>query len=569
MKSGVLVCALLCAGVLSAQEHADIIYYNGKIITVSEARPLAQAVAIKGNRFLAVGGDADVLKTAGPATKRVDLKGRTAMPGLIENHVHPIGAALTEKDGPVPAMNSIADVQAYIRKEASRLPADTVIFVPKIYPSRLKERRYPNRYEIDAAAPGRAAMCDNGYAGVLNSLLLERAGINRNTPQPPNGKIIMDERGEPTGLILGAPQLLSKFRPNRAANADDMIWAIKEMQKSYNSAGITSAFDRSQGAAGFRAYQQVRDKGELTVRMNVTYYMRASGTPQEVADEVRRIPFVTGFGDEWVRVGPLKTTVDGGILIGTAFLREPWGENTMVYGYKDPDYQGVLSVSRENLFEMVRVANDLGWQLTSHATGGGAIDLLLDAYEAADRLKPIRERRFNLMHANFPNEEAIQRAKKLGVVFDSQIAWQYCDGDTLKEVFGPTRIKQLLPFRSIIDAGVPVVGGSDHMIKFDPRESLNPYHPFFGMWMAVTRKTVDGQVINPEQKVTRDEALRMWTITGAYNSFEEKIKGSIEPGKLADMIVVTKDYLTCAEDDIKDIDVLMTMVDGKVVYGGL
>jgi predicted amidohydrolase YtcJ len=278
---------------------------------------------------------------------------------------------------------------------------------------------------------------------------------------------------------------------------------------------------------------------------------------------------VTGFGDDWLRVGPLKTTVDGGILIGTAFLRAPWGENTKVYGYSDPDYRGVLSVKKENLFEMVRVANELGWQLTAHTTGDAAMDLLLDAYEAANRTKPIQGRRFNLMHANFPHADTMERAKKLGVVFDSQIAWQYCDGDTLKEVFGPNRIKNLLPFRSLIDSGLVVVGGSDHMIKFDPRESLNPYHPFFGMWMAITRKTVDGQVVNPEQRITREEALRLWTINGAYNSFEEKIKGSIEPGKLADMIVISKDYLTCPEDEIKDIEVLMTMVDGKVVYGGL
>ncbi len=173
------------------------------------------------------------------------------------------------------------------------------------------------------------------------------------------------------------------------------------------------------------------------------------------------------------------------------------------------------------------------------------------------------------MHSNFPNQSSIERARKLGVIFDSQIAWYYCDADALKDAFGPERMKQLLPFRSILDAGVMVVGGSDHMIKFDPRESINPYHPFFAIWMAVTRKTSGGAVYTPEQRVTRDEALKMWTLHGAYNSFEEKIKGSIEPGKLADMIVVTKDFLKCPEDEIKDIEVQMTMVDGKTVYGGL
>jgi hypothetical protein len=313
----------------------------------------------------------------------------------------------------------------------------------------------------------------------------------------------------------------------------------------------------------------VHGKGEMTVRTNVTYYIGARGTPKDVAAEIRGIPFVTGWGDDWLRVGPIKTTVDGGILIGTAYMREPWGMNTMIYGYADADYRGILAVKKENLFEMARVANELGWQMTAHATGGGAIDLLLDAYEEADKVKPIRGRRFNLMHSNFPNARAIERAKKLGVVFDSQIAWYHCDADALKDVFGPERMAQFLPFRSLLDAGLVVVGGSDHMIRFDSRDAINPYHPFFAMWMAVTRKTAVGAVYNPEQRVTREEALKMWTINGAYNSFEENIKGSIQPGKLADMIVVTKDYLTCPEDEIKDIEALMTMVDGKVVYGGL
>ena len=557
---------VLLPPVLLSAQPADTIYYNGKIVTMWEARPVAEAVAIRGNRFLAVGSDLEVLSTAGTSTKRVDLRGRTVVPGLIESHTHPIAAALSEQESPVPTMHSIADIQAYIRAQAAKLPADRIIFVPKIYASRLKEQRYPTRYELDEAAPSRAAMCDNGYASVLNSVLLKQAGITKDTPQPSNGKISRDERGEPTGAILGAPQLLSRFRQSRPLTHDDMIWAIKAMQKAYNRVGITSTCDRLQGPEGFRAYQEVRAAGGMTVRTNVTYYTAAKGTPEEVAAQIRNIPFVTGWGDEWLRVGPIKTTVDGGILIGTAYLREPYGPHTQIYGYSDPEYQGVLAVSKENLFTMARVADELGWQMTAHTTGGGAVDLLLDAYEAADRVKPIRGRRWNLMHANFPNAAAVERAKRLGVVFDSQIAWLHCDGDALKDVFGAERMAYFLPFRSLIDAGLVVVGGSDHMIRFDPREAINPYHPFYGMWMAITRKTTGGIVLNPEQRVTREEALRMWTLNGAYNTFEEKLKGSIEPGKLADLIVISKDYLSCPANEIKDIEPLQTVVDGHVVY---
>jgi predicted amidohydrolase YtcJ len=513
-----------------------------------------------------VGSDADVRKTAGPATRMVDLRGRTVLPGIVESHTHPVSAALSEQDGPVPVMNSVAEVLAYIRKTAGETPADRLIFVPKIYSTRLAERRYPNRHELDKAAPGRLAMTDNGYASVLNSALLKKLGIEKGTSDPANGKIIRGADGEPTGLILGAPDLLGRLRSSRRRTYEDVLWALRSMHKAYSAVGITSTIDRGQGPEGFRAYQELRRKGELTVRSYVTYRISLSGTTADVRQRIEEIPFVTGLGDEWLRVGYLKTVADGGILIGTAFLREPYGMNTAVYGYNDPDYRGVMYVSRENLNEMAKTANLLGWQMTAHTAGGGATDALLDAYEAADKEKPIKGRRFSITHVNFPNAAAIARAKKLGVTFDSQIAWHHFDGPALKDVFGPSRMAHFLPFRSIIDAGVVVGGGSDHMIRFDSRKAINPYNPFFGMWMAITRQTADGTVLNPEQRITREEALRMWTINGAYLSFEEDVKGSIEPGKLADMVVISKDLPTCPVDDIKDIEALLTVVDGKVVH---
>lgn len=562
--AGLSLLALTGASLLA--QPADVVYYNAKIITMWEGRPLAQALAIRGNRFIAVGSNEEVLAKAGHMTRRVDLGGRCVVPGLIDSHTHPTGAALSEQEGPVPVMNTIAEIQAYIRKLAARLPPDRLIFVPKVYSTRLRERRYPTRYELDEAAPDRLVMADNGYASVLNSRLLAKMGITRETPQPPNGKIIKDARGEPTGLILGAPQLLGPLRRTRQATHRDLLWAIEAMQKKYNEAGITSTIDRGQGAEGFRAYQELHRAGRLTVRTYVTFMISAQGTPQQVREELMRIPFVTGWGDEWLRVGSIKTIVDGGILIGTAYLREPYGENTAIYGYQDPDYRGVLYVPKENLFEMARVANRLGWQMTAHTAGGGATDLLLDAYEAADRESPIRPRRFTISHANFPNAQARARALRMGVLFDCQPAWHHFDGPALKDVFGPARMSHFIPLRSLLDEGLIVAGGSDHMIRFDARQAINPYHPFFGMWMAVTRRTTDGSVLNPEQRINRLEALRLWTLNAAYLSFEENLKGSIQPGKLADFVVISKDYLSCPEDEIKDIEALLTVVDGKEVY---
>ncbi|MEK7752648.1 MAG: amidohydrolase, partial [Acidobacteriota bacterium] len=502
---------------------------------------------------------------AGPKTRKIDLKGRTVVPGIIEAHTHPVGAAMSERDVPVPVMRTIPEIQEFIRQEARRLPPDRIIFVPKIYPSRLNERRYPTRYELDAVSGGRLAMTDNGYASVLNSALIAKLKITRDTPQPNNGKIIMDARGEPTGLILGSTHILGPLRRSRPQTYDDVLWAIRSMNKAYNAVGITSTFDRGQVAEGVRAYQQLRNQDQLSVRTNISYRIDVRGTPKDVREEMTRIPLVTGAGDEWVRIGPIKTVVDGGILLGTAYMREPWGDKTQIYGYVDPDYRGVLGVPKENLVEMARTANRLGWQMTAHTAGGGAVDVLLDAYEAADRDHSIRDRRFTITHGNFANAASIERSKRMGVLWDCQIAWHYLDGPALKEAFGPERMKQFLPFRTMMDAGLLIAGGSDHMIRFDSRNAINPYHPFYGMWMAITRKGVDGPPLTPAERISRMEALKMWTINGAYMGFEEKLKGSIETGKLADFAAITKDYLNCAEDDIKDIEAVATVVDGRLV----
>jgi hypothetical protein len=563
---GAVVTALAAAAPAAQEPPADTIYYNGSIVTMWADHPVVEAVAIRGDRFVAAGTTADVRKAAGPSTRQIDLRGRTVLPGLQDSHTHPIAAALSEQDGPVPVMHSIPEILAYIRKLAAVTPPDRVILVPKIYSTRLAERRYPNRDELDQAAPGRAAMTDNGYASALNSAALHELGIGHDTPEPPNGKILRDDKGEPTGVILGAPQLLGSLRQSKPPTHADMVWALKAMQKAYNEAGVTSTIDRSQGPAGFRVYQELRQQNQLTVRSTVTYLITGHGTPDSVRQEIERIPFVTGLGDDWFRVGPIKVVADGGILIGTAYLREPYGENTAVYGYHDPQFRGVLSVPRENLIEMARVANRLGWQMTAHTTGGGATDALLDAYEAADRDRPIADRRFTVTHWNFPDARAIERARRMGVAFDSQPAWLHLDGAALKAVFGPVRIRDFLPLRSLFQAGVVVAGGSDHMIRFDSRNAINPYNPFFGMWMAITRKTTDGAVMGPDQTVTREQALRMWTLNGAWLAFAENNKGSIEPGKLADMVVISKDYLHCPVDDIKDIEALSTIVGGREVY---
>jgi len=263
--------------------------------------------------------------------------------------------------------------------------------------------------------------------------------------------------------------------------------------------------------------------------------------------------------------------MDGGILTGTAYLREPWAKKypdraEEVYGITDPSYRGVLLVTKEQLVPVVSIANELGWKFTAHSTGGGGADIMLDAYEEVDKLKSIKERRFSIIHGNFFTPESIKKMKKLGVYADAQPAWFYKDADVMKYILGEQRIKAFHPYKSLFSEGVIVNGGSDHMIQFDPNTSTNPYNPFLSMWSVITRKTERGSIINIEEALSREEALKMYTINNALASFEENIKGSIEAGKLADMVILSDDILTCPVDNIKNIKVEMTMVGGKIVY---
>ncbi|MGH9469911.1 MAG: amidohydrolase [Terriglobia bacterium] len=549
-----------------AVQAADAVYHNGRVVTMWSKRPLAEAFAVRGNCFLRVGSNEEVLGTARRNTKKINLDGCCVVPGLIDSHAHPIMAALAEQDGFGP-VHSIADIQQQIRQKAASAPAGRVICVPRVYATRLAEHRYPTRAELDTAGVDAPCMTDNGYAAVLSSALLARLGITRETPEPSNGKIIRDAAGDLAGLILGARHLVAPALNSAPHGFESAVEGLKKAQHCYNRAGLTSVIDRMAGAEEFRAYQALERRGELTVRSYLTWVVSLHGNPSGVRERIAAIPFTTGWGSDWVRVGSLKAFLDGGILIGTAYLREPYGENTGVYGYRDPQYRGILSVSPENLLEMARAANDLGWQMTAHATGGGAVDALLDAYEAADRDKSIQGRRFTISHANFPDVGAIERAKKLGVALDCQPAWHYFDAPVIEGVLGPERMQYFQPYRSLFDAGVVVAGGSDHMAGLDARAAINPFDPFFGMWMAATRQTVTGAVMEPGQRISREEALRMWTLNAAYLSFEENIKGSIEPGKLADFVITSKDYLSCPVEEIQQIKSVCTVVNGKVVYG--
>jgi predicted amidohydrolase YtcJ len=270
--------------------------------------------------------------------------------------------------------------------------------------------------------------------------------------------------------------------------------------------------------------------------------------------------------NDMLQIIGIKTFLDGGMLTGSAYMRQPWGVSK-IYSITDPDYRGVLFIPRERLVQMVDATTAAGLQFTAHSVGDGAVHALIDAYEEVGRKHPIRDSRPCITHCNFMSAEAIDKMERLGISADIQPAWLYLDTRTLMAQFGNDRLRYFQPLRSLFKAGLVAGGGSDHMQKIGSMRSINPYNPFLGIATAVTRNArwFDG-ALHPEERLTREQAIRFYTMNNAYLLFLEKQLGSLEPGKFADMIVLDRDILECPEDAIAQTQVLRTWVGGKQVY---
>lgn len=551
---------------------ADLIVHGGKVLTVDAKFTVAEAVAVKGGKIVAVGSSADVLRQKGPTTRVIDAAGKTVLPGLYDSHTHPTGAASSEAGAPLPLLKSIPEVQAYIREQAKATPAGKWIVIRYAFPTRLKEARFPTRAELDAAAPEHPVLYHAGPAGVANTMGLKVSGVTRDTPHPRAGQVVKDpQTGEPTGMLRNAYGVL-KGVPGGADSltAAQKKAALLKLFAAYNRLGLTSVADRNADRGALDAYLALQRANELTVRVNVARGFNPIGTRDELAARFDALPGAdgrggpTGAGDEWVRIGPIKVFLDGGMLNGSAYMREPWPKGD-TYQVTEDDYRGLLFIPPEQAKVVAEEAARRKWQMTAHTAGEGAMDVLLDAYEFADRMVPIKDLRFCITHANFPSQHNLERCKRLGVCADVQPAWLWKDGHTLLNVLGPRRMRWFQPYKSWLEY-TTVGGGSDHMLRFDPTDSTNPWHPWLGMWVALTRNLERGGVLEPGEALTREQALRLYTINNAYLHHEEKEKGSLEVGKLADLIVVDRDYLTCPVDAVKDTRVLLTVVGGRVVY---
>lgn len=556
---------------------ADLVIRNAKVITLDDREQIAEAVAIAGNRILGVGSNADMSKLAKEDATTIDAGGKALLPGLYDSHVHPLGAASSEKDHPIPSFRSLADVMAYIKDRVRVQEKGTWIIVRYAFPTRLDESRFPTRAELDAVAPDHMVLHQGGPAGVVNTRALTYSKITRDTPDPAAGRIVKDPKtGEPTGMMRNAYSAL-KDLPRDAYSDDGEAEAtrVKELFHRYNSRGLTSVADRSASTQALGVYRKLRDRQELTVRVNATRVLSPPRSGREAVvkalntlagyDTTGEPNGPTGMGDHWVRIGPMKVFLDGGMLNGTAYMREPWGVGP-AYQITEPEYRGLMFVDREVLGVVAEEAARRGWQMTAHCAGEAGMDELLAAYDRADRAIGIRTRRWLITHANFTSAANLALCARLGVGADIQPAWLWKDTRTLMSVLGPRRMEWFHPYRKWLDAGVVIGGGSDHMIRLDAIESTNPWDPWLGVWVAVTRQAEGTQPLNLDQKLSRVEALKFYTINNARLHFEERDKGSIETGKLADLILVDRDPLTCPEADLRTTQVVWTMLDGRMVY---
>jgi len=569
MKYAVVILGL-CWGAILHAAGPRLIIHDAKIVTVDPAFSIRQAMAVEGNRIVAVGRDEDILRLTTQDTEVLDLDGRMVVPGLIDSHVHACGAAMTEFDHPIPDMESVQDVLEYFRTRAGQLQDGQWIVLQQVFITRLREQRYPTRAELDEAVPNNPCVFRTGPDASLNTLALKLSGIDRDfrvTDGGP-GYIEKDPRtGEPTGILRGCTRYIKSRDPGRKTTEQDRYERLLALFKDYSSVGLTGICDGDASQGNLDLYGRMLDKGEMPVRIAAQYHVDTIGPIEQIEESIRKVgQHPLRRGGPMLKVIGVKVYLDGGMLTGSAYMSRPWGVSK-IYAIDDPNYRGVLFIPKDRLLAMVRAATESGLQFTAHTVGDGAVETLVDVYDQLSRTMPIRDMRHCITHSNFMSPETVKKVAELKVIPLVQPAWLYLDTRTLVGHFGYDRLRWFQPLMSLLDAGAVVAGGSDHMQKVGSLRSINPYDPFLGMWTTLTRqaKWYEGR-LHPQEALSREQAIRLYTINCAKALFLDQEVGSLEKGKLADFIVLDTDLLTCPVDAIREAKVLRTYSDGRLVF---
>jgi predicted amidohydrolase YtcJ len=499
----------------------ETIVTGGTVYTMDPATPRVEAFAVSGGRISAVGTNADIRRLAGPGTRMIDARGSTVLPGFIDAHCHPDG--VEELVGVNCNLPRIADIQAALRKKAAETPAGMWVTGHMYDDTKLGDGRPLTRRDLDAA-------------------VTERAGIDASTPDPEGGRFYR-ENGELTGKV--AEHGLDRLRA--ALRRGDVTPEVRRrvvgaFSAQMAKAGLTSVHSTGGDEFDLRALEEARDAGDLHYRMYL-FPMAALFKKLEAAG-IR-----TGFGDEMIRIGPVKYVADGSASERTMRMSTP-------YVGRPNDY-GILVINQEQLNAAVEEAHRAGWRVGTHANGDVAIDMVLTAYQRAQRQWPRADVRHRIEHCTLVNPDLLKRIKAAGVIPAPFYTYVYFHGEKWVE-YGEEKVRWMFAHRSFLDAGIPVAPASDYM--------PGPYEPLMAIQSMVTRTDFRGRVWGANQKITVPEALRICTMNGAYASKEEAIKGSITAGKLADFVMLAKDPHTEDPSAIKDIPVLRTFLGGRATF---
>ncbi|HLY18279.1 MAG TPA: amidohydrolase [Bryobacteraceae bacterium] len=529
----------------AAQTAPDLILYNANVMTVDAAEPRAQAVAIAGGRFLAVGSNDDVRHLAKAGVKQIDIGGHTIVPGFIDAHSHPSEAGVRHLKWVDCDLRSISDIQKAIRERAAKTPPGDWVIGFMYDDTKTAEGRKLTRQDLDAAAPGHPVFVEHrgGHTAYVNSLALRRAEIPEEVADPAGGKFDRDPAG---GRLTGGlrENATEPFRAILPAHftRDEMRQGIRLISRMLVRSGVTSAHECQGTPEDLLAYQDARDSGDLSFR--VYCFLAYPFLDRMSAAGVR-----TGLGDEWVRVGAIKLVADGSISERTAWLTEPYVGR--------PNDHGIQVAQEDELYAIARKARQAGWQVGTHANGDAAIDMMLRIYERLQRELPSPDPRYRLEHCTVVNPSLIARIRALGAIPTPFSTYVYYHGEKMRE-YGPERLNWMFAVRSFLDAGIRVTQASDY--------PPGPFEPMMALRSEVTRTDSHGNLWGPRQRVTVEEAIRVGTINGAYASFEENHKGSITAGKLADLVVLGRDPLRVDPMELIDIPIQRTMAGGRWVY---
>jgi len=540
-----------------ADGPADLLLLGARAITLDPARPAAEAVAIGGGRILAVGSEAEARRFATGSTRVRDLAGRTLLPGFYDSHNHLLATAYSQTLVDLSAATKLADVLARLAERAARTPpGQWVVSSGRWHESQLAERRFPRRAELDQAVPDHPVMIQRGgHNVVVNSRALALAGVADDVPNPAGGTYVRDPAtGQLTGHLIDAamrPIRAVVPRPSQAELED----AVRALQVRYHAAGLTSVVEPGLEPDEMAVFGSLRSRGELRVRTTMMWRLRpgfddAALRPVLEALESDAVPL--DGSDPWLRTTMLKLGIDGGVEAG--LYREPYAHPD------DPaNPRGLPLMSAENFRAVCRAAAARGWQVGTHCVGDAGIDLVLEAYAAADQVAPIAGLRWTLIHMMYAREDHWPLANRLGLVVTAQQPLQYTLADGFRHYLGPERASAIEPLRMYLDRSTqPVGGGSD--------SPVTPFEPLLGIWSSVTRATDRAGIQGPEWAVGVEEALRMYTLGSAWCAFEERTKGSLSRGTYADLVVLDADPRQVEPAAIRHISVAQTYVDGRLVY---